>query len=95
MPINDSTEINRDAKAYFRWLRAGKMTLAEARAEILVSQKQLELLQADSTEMTLKVIITRRSKTWAALMQIILSEASRLPAPGVCPKPRRAKAASA
>jgi len=81
MPANNSQEIQGDAKAYFRWVRSGEMTIEEARSEILISDKQLQLLKADSTEMTVKAIVSRRVRTWEFLMQLLIADASHLPAP--------------
>ena len=86
---NESVEIQRDARLFFRLIRKGKMSLEQARADILVSDQQAEMLADNHTPMMINGIVGRRIRAWNCLLRLLEADAAARPAP------RRAKAASA
>lgn len=91
---NESIEVRRDAKMFFRLICKGRMSVEEARDSILISARQIEAMRADLTPMALRAIVTRRVRTWNYLVKYLSARhAERSPKNHVAP--RRTKAASA
>ncbi len=67
---NDSLEVLRDARLFYRLIKEGKLTLEQARAEILITDRQLELIRADHATHVLRDMVRRRMETWNALVRL-------------------------
>jgi len=95
LPVeNDSAECARDARLFLKWIREGTLTLDQARAEILISDRQLELIRGDHGARILTDMLHRRQKTWDALIELLSGETKRKTVP-VAPRSLKRRAASA
>jgi hypothetical protein len=91
---SESIEIQRDAKFFRRMIRQGKLTLDEARAEILFTVRQVRVIRQDHDARILEGVLRRRVETWNMLIRLLSTEARRKQAP-VETAPLKRKAASA
>jgi hypothetical protein len=90
---SESIEIQRDAKFFRRMIRLGKLTLDEARAEILFTVRQVRVIRQDHDARILEGVLRRRVETWNMLIRLLSTEARRKPLPEETAPPKR-KAAS-
>jgi hypothetical protein len=66
-----TAEARRDAKLFARWIHAGKMTLAEARRDLLVTPAQMRMIRRDHREAVATELLTQRMQTWRELCRLV------------------------
>lgn len=79
---NESIEAQRDAALFFRWIRQGVMTVEKAREEILVTDRQLKVIEADHDTNILRSVMRQRTETWNALVRLLAKEQGKSVARG-------------
>lgn len=73
---NESLEVARDARLFFRWIRQGMLTVEQARRDLLPTTKQRESLEADCDSNLLQAL-HRRTATWNALLRMLEAQRQR------------------
>jgi len=75
-------EVESDARLYRRWLREGRVTFHEARADLLVTPG--ELVRMEQMLLTLPEAakqLSHRRRVWTRLVELLAREASQRAAP--------------
>ena len=76
--VFDSADARKTAATFRRLIRRGVLTYFEARRDILVTERQQQIMLQENNPALVHAAVAHRRKTWKNLVALVAADAKRL-----------------